>query len=80
MPRAAWAGVTPLCDGLPDRNYSGVIRPEALTMRVLPASELSAPDVAFEACETFDADAVEPEICAGCGWLLDEHRALDTAA
>jgi len=49
-------------------------------MRVLTASELTAPDVAFEACDAFDADTVEPAICAGCGWLLDEHRALDAAA
>jgi hypothetical protein len=49
-------------------------------MRVLTASELPAPDVAFEACTTFAADAVETEICTGCGWLLDEHRRLDAAA
>jgi len=49
-------------------------------MRVPTASELPAPDVAFEACTAFDADAAEPEICTGCGWLLDEHRALDAAA
>ncbi len=49
-------------------------------MRVLPTSELTAPDVALEACARFDADVAEPGICAGCGWLDDEHRALDAAA
>ena len=49
-------------------------------MRALPASELTAPDVAFEACSAFDGDPSEPGICAGCGWLDDEHRVLDAAA
>ena len=46
----------------------------------LPTSELAAPDVAFEACDTFEADAAESPICAGCGWLDDEHRLMDAAA
>jgi hypothetical protein len=49
-------------------------------MRVLPTSELMAPDVAFEACETFDAEETEPGICAGCGWLDDEHTAVGVPA
>jgi len=49
-------------------------------MRAVPTSDLTAPDVAFEACATFDGDPTEPAICAGCGWLDDEHRVLDAAA
>ena len=45
-----------------------------------PTSELAAPDVAFEACTTFDADLVEPGICTHCGWLDDEHTAPAIAA
>jgi len=74
------SGVTPLCDGLPDPNYSDVIRPEAEAMRALPTTELPAPGVAFEACETFDGDVTEPGICAGCGWLDDEHTVVPAAA
>ena len=72
--------VTPLCDGPRVQNYSDVIQPEARRMHVLPTSELTAPDVALEACARFDADVAEPGICAGCGWLDDEHRVLDAAA
>jgi hypothetical protein len=53
-------------------------------MRALPISEstsdLTAPDVAFEACATFDADLAEPGICSRCGWLDDEHVAPAVAA
>ena len=49
-------------------------------MRVLPTNDLVAPDVAFEACPTFDADLTEPGICAGCGWLDDEHAAFGVPA
>jgi hypothetical protein len=49
-------------------------------MRVQPTSELPAPDVAFEACAEFDADPVEPGLCARCGWLDDEHTAPAVAA
>jgi hypothetical protein len=49
-------------------------------MRVLQISELIAPDVAFEACDAFDADLAEPGICAGCGWLDDEHPTTDIPA
>jgi hypothetical protein len=43
-------------------------------------SELTAPDVAYEACDTFDADLAEPGICTRCGWLDDEHTAPAIAA
>jgi hypothetical protein len=51
-------------------------------MRVLPASELPAPDVAFDACDAFEADPAEPGLCLDCGWLGDEHatHAVPTAA
>jgi hypothetical protein len=49
-------------------------------MRVPPGSELPAPDVAFEVCDAFDADPTEPGLCAGCGWLGDEHGASDIPA
>ena len=29
--------------------------------------------VAYEPCVGFAPDAAEPGICAGCGWLEDEH-------
>lgn len=48
-------------------------------MRARPSSELPAPDIAYEACDTFDADVAEPAICAGCGWLDDEHAAFGVA-
>ena len=44
-------------------------------MRVPPSNDLPAPDVAVEACATFDGDPAEPGICAACGWLDDEHAA-----
>jgi len=49
-------------------------------MRALPTTELPAPGVAFEACENFDSDVTEPGICAGCGWLDDEHTVVPAAA
>jgi hypothetical protein len=49
-------------------------------MPVPTSSELTAPDVAFEACDTFDADLTEPGICTRCGWLDDEHAAPAIAA
>ena len=52
-------------------------------MRAVPSestSELTAPGVAFEACDTFDGDVAEPGICSRCGWLDDEHGAPAIAA
>jgi hypothetical protein len=49
-------------------------------MRALPTTDLAAPDVAFEACHAFDPDLAEPAICAGCGWLDDEHAPPAVAA
>jgi hypothetical protein len=46
-------------------------------MRVQTASELPAPDVAFEACAEFEADTAEPGLCSACGWLEDEHAAFE---
>jgi hypothetical protein len=37
--------------------------------------------VDYEPCAVFVADTVEVAVCAGCGWLDDDHgRAVRTAA
>jgi hypothetical protein len=53
---------------------------EVTLMPALPTSDLSAPDVAFEACDAFAAEETEPGICADCGWLDDEHPTADVPA
>jgi hypothetical protein len=32
-----------------------------------------APAVDWEPCPDFTPDAAEPGVCAGCGWLEDDH-------
>ncbi len=49
-------------------------------MRHLPTSELPAPDVTVEPCPEFAASEPEPGICGACGWLEDEHSALEVPA
>ena len=41
---------------------------------------LEAPLVLIDPCTGFSASAAEPGICAGCGWLDDEHAAPALAA
>ena len=40
---------------------------------------LEAPLVLIDPCAGFSASADEPEICAACGWLADDHLALQAA-
>jgi hypothetical protein len=35
----------------------------------------SAPPVLAEACFDFAPELDEPGVCAGCGWLEEEHQA-----
>lgn len=36
-------------------------------------NDFAAPTVLADCCDTFAGDTDEPGICAGCGWLHDEH-------
>ena len=37
-------------------------------------NDFDAPTVLADRCGTFAGDPDEPGICAGCGWLRDEHH------
>jgi hypothetical protein len=51
-----------------------VIFREALMQDLL--NDFAAPAVLADRCGTFAADPDEPGVCAGCGWLADEHPDL----
>ncbi len=40
-----------------------------------PAETGLAPAVDWEPCPEFGTDPAEPGVCAGCGWLEDDHAA-----
>lgn len=42
-------------------------------------TDFAAPTVLADRCGTFIADPDEPGICAGCGWLRDEHPEVEVA-
>ncbi len=39
-------------------------------------NDFFAPTVLADRCDSFAGDLDEPGICAGCGWLRDEHPDL----
>lgn len=43
------------------------------TPKSRPTEAAVAPAVDWEPCPEFGADATEPGVCAGCGWLEDDH-------
>jgi hypothetical protein len=55
----------------PPCNYTRVIFREALMQEL--RNDFAAPAVLADRCDTFAAEIDEPGICAGCGWLRDEH-------
>jgi hypothetical protein len=40
-------------------------------------NDFVAPTVLADRCDCFAGDIDEPGICAGCGWLRDEHPDLE---
>ncbi len=44
-----------------------------------PRTDFAAPTVLADRCGTFVADPDEPGICAGCGWLREEHPEIEVA-